>query len=70
MTIIKKESMSFDNKYVSFIEFLNRIGYPINGNDQINLTDKGAYWVHAFKGFFSIDYIDKLWGTSIQKPWP
>ena len=62
--------MSFDDKYGSFIEFLNRIGYLKDRNDQINLTDKGAYWIHAFEDLFSIDYINKLWGTSIQNPWP
>ncbi len=66
----RRFNMSFDDKYGSFIEFLNRIGYLKNGLDQINLTDKGAYWIHAFEDFFSIDYINKLWGTSIQNPWP
>ena len=66
----RRFNISFDDKYGSFIEFMNIIGYLKNGNDQINLTDKGAYWVHAFEDFFSIDYINKLWGTSIQNPWP
>lgn len=66
----RRFNMSFDDKYGSFIEFLNRIGYLKNGNDQINLTDKGAYWIHAFEDFFSIDFINRLWGTSMQNPWP
>ena len=66
----KRFNMCFDDKYGSFVEFLNRIGYLKNGNDQINLTDKGAYWVHAFEDFFSIDFINRLWGTSEQNPWP
>ena len=66
----KRFNLCFDEKYGSLIEILNRIGYLKNGNDQINLTDKGSYWIHAFEDFFSIDYINKLWGTSIQNPWP
>jgi len=66
----KRFNLCFDDKYGSFMEFLYKIGYLKNANDQINLTDKGAYWIHAFEDFFSIDYINKLWGTSIQNPWP
>jgi oxygen-independent coproporphyrinogen-3 oxidase len=66
----KRFNMCFDEKYGSFIEFLNKIGYLKNGNDQINLTDKGAFWLHAFEDFFSISYINKLWGMSMQNPWP
>jgi coproporphyrinogen III oxidase-like Fe-S oxidoreductase len=60
----------FDDKYGLPMNLLNRLGYLKNVNDQINLTDKGAYWVHAFEDFFSIDFINKLWGLSAQNPWP
>jgi oxygen-independent coproporphyrinogen-3 oxidase len=46
------------------------MGFLNNGRDQITLTDKGTYWIHAFEDFFSIDYISKLWGTSQFNPWP
>ena len=61
---------SFDEKYGKQMKILSRLGYVKNGNDQISLSAKGAYWIHAFEDFFSIDYINKLWGTSIQNPWP
>jgi len=66
----KRFNICFDEKYGSLIEIFNRIGYLNNGNDQINLTDKGAYWLHAFEDFFSIDFINRLWGTSEQNSWP
>ena len=61
---------SFDTKYGIHMKILNQIGFLKNGNDQITLTDKGTYWIHAFEDFFSIDYINKLWGTSKFNPWP
>lgn len=61
---------SFDKKYGTHMKILNQIGFLKNGNDQITLTDKGTYWIHAFEDFFSIDYINKLWGTSKFNPWP
>jgi len=61
---------SFDMEYGTFMKLLERIGFLDNGHDLIRLTDKGAYWIHAFEDFFSIDYINKLWGTSKYNPWP
>ena len=39
-------------------------------NRMVVLTDKGAYWLHAFEDWFSIDFISKLWGNSKNIPWP
>jgi len=61
---------SFDEKFGGPFKILNKIGFLKNGYDQITLTDKGTYWIHAFEDFFSIDYINKLWGTSKFNPWP
>jgi oxygen-independent coproporphyrinogen-3 oxidase len=63
-------NVSFEEKYGKQMKILNRIGYLQNGNDQICLSDRGTYWIHAFEDFFSIDYINKLWGTSKLNPWP
>jgi len=38
--------------------------------DEVVLSDKGIFWLHAFEDLFSLDYISKLWGTSKQEPWP
>jgi oxygen-independent coproporphyrinogen-3 oxidase len=61
---------SFNKQYGSYIKLMNKIGFLKYDNDQIILTDKGTYWIHAFEDFFSIDYISKLWGTSKFNPWP
>jgi len=61
---------AFDEKYGSYMKILSLPGYLKNGKDQIRLTDKGAYWIHAFEDYFSINYINKLWGTSRNNPWP
>ncbi len=61
---------AFDEKYGKQMKILNRLGYLNNGEDNIKLTDKGTYWIHAFEDYFSINYINKLWGTSKFDPWP
>ena len=62
--------VSFDKKYGTYMKILDQIGFLKNSHDQIALTDKGTYWIHAFEDFFSINYINKLWGTSKLNPWP
>ncbi len=66
----KRFNTPFDTRYGRFMNILSGIGYLSNGCDQIRLTDKGTYWIHAFEDFFSIDYINKLWGTAKFNPWP
>ena len=60
----------FDKVYGKCFKSLSHIGYLKNHGNEVVLTDKGTYWLHAFEDFFSIDYISKLWGTSGQDPWP
>jgi coproporphyrinogen III oxidase-like Fe-S oxidoreductase len=38
--------------------------------EEVILSNKGIFWLHALEDFFSLDYISKLWGTSKQEPWP
>jgi oxygen-independent coproporphyrinogen-3 oxidase len=52
------------------MRFLSHIGFLKDNGPQIVLTDKGAYWLHAFEDWFSIDFISKLWGNSKNIPWP
>ncbi|MFC2087560.1 coproporphyrinogen-III oxidase family protein [Bacteroidota bacterium] len=66
----KRFGINFDEVYGKQMKILSRIGYLKNGNDQVKLTDRGTYWIHAFEDFFSIDYISKLWGISKYDPWP
>ncbi len=63
-------NLRFDKQYGTYMNLLSKIGFLKNSQDQITLTDKGSYWIHAFEDYFSIDYISKLWGTSKLNPWP
>jgi len=67
---LQRFNQCFDKEYGTYMKLLNKIGFLNNGHDLISLTDKGTYWIHAFEDFFSINYINKLWGTSVANPWP
>jgi oxygen-independent coproporphyrinogen-3 oxidase len=59
-----------DGDYGKFLKVLGWIDFLRDDGDQIVLTDKGTYWLHALEDILAIDYVSKLWGTSKQDPWP
>jgi len=66
----KRFKKDFDNVYGKWMKLLSLFGFLKDDGKQIVLSDRGAYWLHAYEDVFSIDYISKLWGTSKQNPWP
>jgi oxygen-independent coproporphyrinogen-3 oxidase len=59
-----------DRVYGSYIRWLALMGLLKEEGDEVVLSDRGAYWLHALQDVFSIDYIGKLWGSCVQEPWP
>jgi oxygen-independent coproporphyrinogen-3 oxidase len=59
-----------DTVYGGYLRLLSLLGLVTESESELVLTDAGAYWVHTVQDLFSIDYIDKLWGTSQEAPWP
>ncbi len=59
-----------DTVYGGYLRLLSLLGLLTERESELVLTDAGAYWVHTVQDLFSIDYIDKLWGTSQEAPWP
>jgi len=39
-----------------------------NGGYQV--TKSGAYWIHRLQNEYSLNYINRLWGTCRRLPWP
>ncbi len=60
----------FDTVYGKYMKPLALFGFLNDDGERIILTDKGSYWLHALEDLFSIEYINRLWGTSKQEPWP
>jgi len=67
---MKRFHKDFDSEYGRLMRFLSYAGYLKDKGDTIILTDRGAYWLHAFEDWFSIDFISRLWGNSGEIPWP
>jgi oxygen-independent coproporphyrinogen-3 oxidase len=60
----------FDHAYGRYLKLLAHLGFLEDDGERIALSNRGAFWLHAFEDMFSIDYIGKLWGTSKREPWP
>jgi coproporphyrinogen III oxidase-like Fe-S oxidoreductase len=56
--------------YGGYLRLLALIGFLADDGEQIVLSDRGTFWLHACEDLFSIDYIGKLWGRSKRDLWP
>jgi oxygen-independent coproporphyrinogen-3 oxidase len=67
----KRFEKDFNDIWGKYIKLFSLFGLikKDDGNELI-LSDKGIFWLHALEDVFSLDYISKLWGTSKQEPWP
>ncbi|MFC1964771.1 coproporphyrinogen-III oxidase family protein [Chloroflexota bacterium] len=67
----KRFEKDFNEIYGKYIKLFSLLGLvkKDDGNEVI-LSDKGIFWLHALEDLFSLDYISKLWGTSKEEPWP
>lgn len=59
-----------DRAYGGYLKFLALLGFLKDDGEQIRLSDRGTFWLHAGEDLLSIDYISKLWGASKRDPWP
>jgi len=66
----RRFGQNLDTLLGKYSKFFARLGFLKDDGEQIVLSDRGTYWLHAFEDIFSIDYISTLWGTSKQNPWP
>ena len=67
----KRFGKGFNEIYGRYIKLFSLFGLiKKDDGNEVTLSDKGTFWLHACEDLFSLDYIGKLWGTSEQEPWP
>jgi menaquinone C8-methyltransferase len=59
-----------DGAYGRYLRALSRLGLVHDDDERVELSDRGAFWLHACEDLLSIDYVSKLWGASQRDPWP
>ena len=46
------------------------LGYIKVKDDNLYLTKKGAYYFHYYENFYTLSYIDKMWGLLRNEAFP
>jgi oxygen-independent coproporphyrinogen-3 oxidase len=59
--------------YEIFSDLFNLVrlgGMMEKKNGSYQITKSGAYWIHRLQNEYSLNYINRLWGTCQKEPWP
>ena len=47
-----------------------KLGYITKNGDIYSMTLKGAFYYHYYENFYTLSYIDKMWGIMRENPFP
>ena len=64
------QETSLDSVFSHVMRPLQLAGMMEKKNGSYHVTDYGAYWIHRLQNEYSLNYINRLWGTCRQSPWP
>lgn len=59
-----------DKKFDRLLKTLKLLGLIYQNNSSIELTDRGAFWVHLMQNHFILSYINKVWSVARRQSWP
>jgi oxygen-independent coproporphyrinogen-3 oxidase len=59
-----------DRAYGGYLRLMRLLGFLKEDGENIVLSDRGSFWLHACEDLASIDYVGKLWGASRREGWP
>lgn len=61
---------TIDTTFGAYLRLFRFLGFLHEEGDRIVLSDRGAFWLHAWEDILSIEYISNLWGESKRNLWP
>lgn len=56
--------------YGSLLNLLVRSGMVSRENGSYRIGPESAYWIHRVQNEYSLNYINRLWGTCREEAWP
>lgn len=74
-TSISKEELnarfsSEDVKINRLFSIMQKLNLMRENGTNYELTKSGSFWVHLVQNYFSLRYIDKVWGVAMNEPYP
>lgn len=64
------DETSLNQAFAKVIRPCERVGMMQRENGGYKVTDTGAYWIHRLQNEYSLNYINRLWGSCRHNPWP
>ncbi len=56
--------------YGAELQLAKWLGFATEQNGVYSLTLKGAFYYHYYENFYTLAYIDKMWGLMREQAWP
>lgn len=53
-----------------WLSVVEKAGFAIRRKGFLELTERGAFWLHLAQNHFALNYVNTLWTHSRRKPWP
>lgn len=64
------KDVSLETVFSNVIKPFQVFGMIERKNGGYQITEEGAYWIHRLQNEYSLNYINRLWGTCRHNPWP
>lgn len=61
---------SFSSMYGLEFFLARKLGYLSQEGDEWKMTEKGAFFYHYYENFYTLAYIDKMWGIMKEEAFP
>ncbi|MBN1657004.1 MAG: radical SAM protein [Anaerolineae bacterium] len=49
---------------------VERAGLAVRRDEDLVLTEPGAFWLHLVQNYFALSYVNTLWTQARREPWP
>jgi oxygen-independent coproporphyrinogen-3 oxidase len=53
-----------------FLRLAGWLGLARRAAGSVELTERGAFWIHLAQNYFALSYIDRVWTASMRQAWP
>jgi len=53
-----------------FFTLIRILGLARQNKNRVELTERGAFYIHLLQNYFILNYINKVWTAAMREPWP
>ena len=53
-----------------WLEVVRQAGLAVQKDGVLELTERGAFWLHLAQNYFALSYVNTLWTQARREPWP